>query len=213
TSFRAERRTKAVLPTSPPRTSPREMAGTTLSLRLPGRPRGSQFKVREGNNHGRAVDFVARGRLSSANHGGRAMSVNKALLIGNLGKDPEVRFTASGRAVARFPVATSEVWNDAEGQRQERTEWHNIVVWGKQAETCGQYLAKGRQVYVEGSIRTRSYDDKNGNKRYVTEIVAQRVRFLGGGGGTRMAPEADAAGAGEEMGGGGMPPTDDDIPF
>ena len=74
------------------------------------------------------------------------MSVNKALLIGNLGKDPEVRFTASGRAVARFPVATSEVWTDAEGQRQERTEWHNVVVWGKQAETCGQYLAKGRQV-------------------------------------------------------------------
>src|SRR6059058_4096166 len=111
------------------------------------------------------------------------MSVNKALLIGNLGKDPEVRFTASGRAVARFPVATSEVWNDAEGQRQERTEWHNVVVWGKQAETCGQYLAKGRQVYVEGSIRTRQYDDKEGNRRYITEIIAQRVQFLGGGGG------------------------------
>src|SRR5437016_53302 len=110
------------------------------------------------------------------------MSVNKALLIGNLGKDPEVRFTASGRAVARFPVATSEVWNDAEGQRQERTEWHNVVVWGKQAETCGQYLAKGRQVYVEGSIRTRQYDDKEGNRRYITEIIAQRVQFLGGGG-------------------------------
>jgi single-strand DNA-binding protein len=141
------------------------------------------------------------------------MSVNKVILIGNLGKDPEVRFTQTGSAVANFSIATSEQWNDRDGKRQERTEWHNIVVWGKQAETCGQYLAKGRQVYVEGSIRTRSYDDKNGNKRYVTEIVAQRVRFLGGGGGTRMAPEADAAGAGEEMGGGGMPPTDDDIPF
>ena len=83
------------------------------------------------------------------------MSVNRVMLIGNLGKDPEVRFTANGRAVARFPIATSEVWNDQEGQRQERTEWHNVVVWGKQGESCGQYLAKGRQVYIEGSIRTR----------------------------------------------------------
>src|SRR5437870_3301022 len=114
------------------------------------------------------------------------MSVNKALLIGNLGKDPEVRFTASGRAVARFPVATSEVWNDAEGQRQERTEWHNVVVWGKQAETCGQYLAKGRQVYVEGSIRTRPYDDKEGNRRYITEIIAQRVQFPADGVGSPL---------------------------
>ena len=140
------------------------------------------------------------------------MSVNKAILIGNLGKDPEVRFTSTGRAVGRFPIATSEVWTDAEGNRQERTEWHNIVVWGKQAETCGQYLAKGRQVFVEGSIRTRSYDDKSGNKRYVTEIVAQRIRFLGGGGGTRIAPEADS-GAPDKMGSGGQPPVDDDIPF
>src|SRR5438034_9226300 len=99
------------------------MAGTTLSLRLPGRPRGSQFKVREGNNHARAVDFVARGRRSSANQGGRAVSVNKALLIGNLWKDPERRCTPSGRAEARLPLATSEVLNDAEGQRQERTAW------------------------------------------------------------------------------------------
>jgi single-strand DNA-binding protein len=139
------------------------------------------------------------------------MSVNKAILIGNLGKDPEVRFTSTGRAVARFPIATSEVWTDAEGNRQERTEWHNIIVWGKQGETCGQYLAKGRQVFVEGSIRTRNYDDKSGTKRYVTEIIAQRVRFLGGGGGTRVAPE-DSAG-GDEGQGSGMPPLDDDIPF
>jgi single-strand DNA-binding protein len=139
------------------------------------------------------------------------MSVNKVILIGNLGKDPEVRFTQTGSAVANFSIATSEQWNDRDGKRQERTEWHNIVVWGKQAETCGQYLAKGRQVYVEGSIRTRSYDDKTGAKRYVTEIVAQRIRFLGGGGGTRMAPEMDQGGA-EDMGSGG-PPIDDDIPF
>ncbi len=141
------------------------------------------------------------------------MSVNKAILIGNLGKDPEVRFTSTGRAVARFPIATSEVWTDAEGNRQERTEWHNIIVWGKQGETCGQYLAKGRQVFVEGSIRTRSYDDKSGNKRYVTEIVAQRIRFLGGGGGTRMAPEMESAATDEGSSSGGVPAMDDDIPF
>ncbi|HKA33591.1 MAG TPA: single-stranded DNA-binding protein [Candidatus Binatia bacterium] len=142
------------------------------------------------------------------------MSVNKVILIGNLGKDPEVRYTANGRAVARFPIATSEVWNDAEGNRQERTEWHNIIVWGKQGETCGQYLAKGRQAYIEGSIRTRSYDDKNGQKRYVTEIIAQRVRFLGGGGGGRVAPEADTDAHGETAAaGGGQAPFDDDIPF
>lgn len=141
------------------------------------------------------------------------MSVNKVILIGNLGKDPEVRFTSNGRAVARFPIATSEVWNDTDGNRQERTEWHNIIVWGKQGETCGQYLAKGRQVFVEGSIRTRSFDDKSGNKRYITEIVAQRVRFLGGGGGTRVAPEMES-GMSEESSSSGTPPSlDDDVPF
>lgn len=144
------------------------------------------------------------------------MSVNKVILVGNLGKDPEVRFTNTGSAVANFSIATSEVWNDRDGKRQERTEWHNIVVWGKQAEHCGQYLAKGRQVYVEGSIRTRSYDDKSGNKRYVTEVVAQRVQFLGGGGGTRLAQQADGGHADDTGMGGtpaGQPPGDDDIPF
>ena len=141
------------------------------------------------------------------------MSVNKVILVGHLGKDPEVRFTNSGSAVARLSVATSEVWNDRDGNRQERTEWHNVVVWGKQGEHCGQYLAKGRQVYVEGSIRTRSYDDKSGNKRYVTEVVAQRVQFLGGGGGTRLAPQTEAAPADDAQSGGGPPPIDDDVPF
>src|SRR5262245_59667629 len=138
------------------------------------------------------------------------MSVNRALLIGNLGKDPEVRFTPGGQAVARFPVATSEVWNDREGQRQQRTEWHNVVVWGKQAETCGTYLAKGRQVFIEGSIRSRQYDDKEGNKRYITEIIAQRVQFLGGGGGRG----GESRGMHDEAPSG--PPAsaeDDDIPF
>ena len=141
------------------------------------------------------------------------MSVNKVILVGNLGKDPEVRFTNSGSAMARFSVATSEVWNDRDGNRQERTEWHNVVVWGKQGEHCGQYLAKGRQVYVEGSIRTRSYDDKSGTKRYVTEVVAQRVQFLGGGGGTRLAQQAESAPADDTQSGGGQPPIDDDVPF
>jgi single-strand DNA-binding protein len=103
---------------------------------------------------------------------------------------------------------------DQENSRQERTEWHNIVVWGKQAESCGQYLAKGRQVFVEGSIRSRSYDDKEGNKRYITEIVAQRIQFLGGGGGGRGTGAESGSGAGgsfDEFGGGQIP--EDDVPF
>ena len=145
------------------------------------------------------------------------MSVNKVILVGNLGKDPEVRYTQTGSAVANFSIATSEQWNDRDGKKQERTEWHNIVVWGKQAEHCGQYLSKGRQVYIEGSIRTRSYDDKSGNKRYITEIVAQRIQFLGGGGGTRLPQQGMDAGGVDDMAmggmGGGPPPSDDDIPF
>jgi single-strand DNA-binding protein len=140
------------------------------------------------------------------------MSLNKVMLIGNLGKDPELRFTPQGRAVARFSLATSESWTDQQGQKQDRTEWHNIVVWGKQAETCGQYLSKGRQVFIEGSIRSRQYDDKEGQKRYITEVIAQRVQFLGGGRG-------EGGGRGVGPGGGGGEdapapvPEDDDIPF
>jgi single-strand DNA-binding protein len=145
------------------------------------------------------------------------MSLNKVMLIGNLGKDPEVRFTGGGRAVAKFPIATSEQFLDANGQRQERTEWHNIVVWGKQAETCGQYLQKGRQVYIEGQIRTRQYDDKDGNRKYITEINAQRVQFLGGGGGGRGEGARGGGGGGFGHGGEDVPPPpgpeDDDIPF
>jgi len=144
---------------------------------------------------------------------GHSTVVNKVILVGNLGKDPEVRFTPNGKALAKFPVATSERWTDQDGNRQERTEWHNVVVWGKQAETCGQYLAKGRQVFIEGSIRSRQYDDKDGNKRYFTEIVARDVRFLGGGGGGggRGGGAQDVAVSvppGEDA-----PPPDDDIPF
>lgn len=139
-------------------------------------------------------------------------SVNKVILVGNLGKDPEVRFTPSGRAVAKFSLATTDSWTDQESGRQERTEWHNIVVWGKQAENCGQYLAKGRQVYIEGAIRSRSYDDKDGNKRYITEIVAQRVQFLGSGGGGRGTQQEGAPSGGFDDFSGGPAP-EDDIPF
>jgi len=119
-------------------------------------------------------------------------SVNKAILIGNLGKDPEIRYTPSGQAVASFPIATTRRWRDKDGQPQEQTDWHNIVVWGRQAENAKEYLRKGRPVYIEGRIQTRNYDDKDGVKRYVTEIVAQTVQFLGGrpdsGSGDRSTP-------------------------
>lgn len=109
------------------------------------------------------------------------MSVNKVIIIGNLGTDPELRYTQTGQAVANFRVATNEKWSDKDGQSQERTEWHRIVVWGRQAENCEKYLAKGRQVYVEGRLQTRDWEDRDGNKRYTTEIVAQSVQFLSGG--------------------------------
>jgi single-strand DNA-binding protein len=146
--------------------------------------------------------------------------VNKAIIIGNLGRDPEVRYLPSGQSVANFSVATSESFNDKSGNRQERTDWHNIVVYGKQAELCGQYLKKGRQVYVEGRISYREYEAKDGSgKRKVTEIVALRVQFLGGrggdsmteysGGGRQAAMAGAGAGAGDDI-----PPIDDeDIPF
>lgn len=102
------------------------------------------------------------------------------MIIGRLGQDPEVRTTPTGASVANFSVATNEVWNDKSGQKQERTEWHRVVVWGKQAELCQQYLKKGRQVYLEGRIQTRQWQDKDGQTRYTTEIQAQNVRFLGG---------------------------------
>ena len=108
------------------------------------------------------------------------MSVNKVILLGRLGQDPELKYTPSGAAVCNFSMATSENWAGKDGQRQERTEWHRIVVWGKLAELCNQYLSKGRQAYVEGRLQTRSWDDKNGQKRYTTEINANTVQFIGG---------------------------------
>ena len=106
--------------------------------------------------------------------------VNKAILIGNLGAPPELRYTPGGQAVANFRIATNEKWTDKSGQAQERTEWHRIVVWGKLAELCNQYLVKGRQVFVEGRLQTREWMDKENHKNYTTEVVAQQVTFLGG---------------------------------
>lgn len=108
------------------------------------------------------------------------MSINKVMLIGRLGQDPELKYTPSGAAVCNFSLATTESWADKNGQKQERTEWHRVVVWGKLAELCNQYLAKGRQAFIEGSLQTRSWDAKDGTKRYTTEINAKSVQFLGG---------------------------------
>lgn len=106
-------------------------------------------------------------------------SVNKAILMGNLGQDPEIRYTANGTAVCTLSIATTDVRNDPNAGRQERTEWHRVVVWNKQAENCAKYLSKGRSVYIEGRIQTRSWEDQSGQKKYTTEIVAQTVQFIG----------------------------------
>lgn len=147
-------------------------------------------------------------------------SVNKVMVLGNLGQDPELRNTSSGKAVTTLRVATTDTWNDANGQRQERTEWHTIVVWGRQAENCKQYLAKGRSVFVEGRLQTRKWQDKEGHDRYSTEIVADRVQFVGGGGGGEKGAGGGSSrggggggGGGYDDMGGGPPPADDDIPF
>lgn len=107
------------------------------------------------------------------------MSVNKVILVGNLGKDPELRYTPSGTAVVNFPLATSENFKDRDGNRQEKTEWHNIVAWRQLAEICGKYLHKGKQIYIEGKLQTRKWQDKNGVDRYTTEIVADSMQMLG----------------------------------
>ena len=137
-------------------------------------------------------------------------SVNKVILIGNLGRDPEVRFTQGGNPVANFTMATTERWNDPSGEKKERTEWHRIVVWGKQAEIAGEYLRKGRPVYVEGSLQTREWTDREGNKRYTTEVRAQRLQLLGSRGDER---QPVAAAPVEEVAEPGAPFGDDDIPF
>jgi single-strand DNA-binding protein len=155
-------------------------------------------------------------------------SVNKVILVGNLGRDAELRYTPGGAPVATLNLATTEVWNDkASGQKQEKTEWHRIVLWGKSAESLSEYLTKGKQIYIEGRLQTRKWQDKDGNDKYTTEIRADRITLLGGGGGgagggARSPQRTPAAvGAGGSSGGGDHEPmgepitdlNDDDIPF
>lgn len=122
--------------------------------------------------------------------------VNKVIIVGRLGADPELKSVGQGQSVARLNVATSEAWTSKDGQKQERTEWHRIVVWGRQAENCAKHLSKGRQVYIEGRLQTRSWEDAtSGQKKYATEIVAQTVQFLGGGNGERRESTGSSAGA------------------
>lgn len=148
--------------------------------------------------------------------------VNKVILIGNLGRDPEVRSTPSGQAVASFTLATNRRWRDKNGQKQEETEWHNIVVWGKQAEIAGQYLTKGKQIYLEGRLQTRSWEDRNsGEKKYRTEIVCDNFQMLSrgdmeggrGGGGSRDFGGGSSGGGPSYDDPGYGPEDDDDIPF
>lgn len=136
--------------------------------------------------------------------------VNKVIIVGRLGTDPEVKNVSPTQTVARLSVATSENWTDREGQKQERTEWHRVVVWGKLAELCGKYLAKGRQVYVEGRLQTRSWEDPQGQKRYTTEIVANTVQFLGTGTATEG---RDHTSSNEDFGPEPSFNTEDEIPF
>ena len=148
-------------------------------------------------------------------------SVNKVILVGNLGRDAELRYTPGGAPVATLNLATTEVWNDKGGQRQEKTEWHRVILWGKSAESLSEYLVKGKQIYVEGRLQTRQWDDKDGNKRYTTEIRSDRVVLLSGGGGGGMgagrsqgrAPAAVGTEHSEPMGEPVTELTDDDIPF
>ncbi len=140
-------------------------------------------------------------------------SVNKVILIGNLGKDPEIRHTPGGAAVANFSIATNEAWNNRDGQREERTEWHRVVAFGKLAEICGQYLKKGKQVYIEGRLQTRAWDDRDGNKRTTTEIVASSMTMLGRAGegpSESYAPPMEEGGFSRAS---SAAPEDDDIPF
>ena len=152
-------------------------------------------------------------------------SVNKVILVGNLGRDAELHYTPGGAAVSTINMATTEVWNDKAGQRQEKTEWHRVVLWGKSAESLAEYLTKGKQIYVEGRLQTRQWDDKDGNKRYTTEIRGDRIVLLGGGGGGGRAAGGGGmarSSGGEDLSGShgagpgpdvSEPLTDDDIPF
>ena len=151
-----------------------------------------------------------------------ARGINKAIIVGNLGRDPEVRYTANGNAIANITVATTESWKDKQsGERQEKTEWHRVVFFGRLAEIAGEYLKKGAQVYIEGRLQTRKWEDKSGQERYTTEIVASEMQMLGSrGDGTSRDSDDDNSGAARSTtdssgdgASGGDPDLDDDIPF
>lgn len=141
--------------------------------------------------------------------------LNKAMIIGRLGRDPEVRYTQGGQAVANFSIATDERWTDKSGEKNERTEWHKIVAWGRQAELAGEYLKKGRQVYVEGRLQTREYEDKEGIRRWSTEVVAQELQFLDsrGAGAQQDVVSASAVAQPASEPASEPAPAEDDIPF
>lgn len=148
-------------------------------------------------------------------------SVNKVILIGHLAADPEVRYTANGTAAVNFRMATNENWTSKEGSKEERTEWHRVVAWGKLGEICAEYLKKGRQVYLEGKLRTNSWETKEGEKRYSTEITATDIVFLGGKGGSDVVSQKGSSASGTASESAGFDPgpapsssvADDDIPF
>lgn len=145
-------------------------------------------------------------------------SLNKVMLIGNLGKDPDIRYTQDGSPVASFSLATSETWTDKNGNRQEHTEWHNIVAWTRLAELSKRYLSKGRQVYIEGRLRTRDWSDKDGNKRRTTEVIASQMVLLGSraqaeGGASYPTPLQKGTSESEDQSINGAGITDEDIPF
>src|SRR6185436_6245703 len=139
-------------------------------------------------------------------------SVNKVILVGNLGRDAELRYTPGGAAVATLNMATTETWNDKSGQKQEKTEWHRVIFWGKVAESLTEYLTKGKQVYIEGRLQTRQWDDKDGNKRYTTEIRGDKIVLLGGGGGGGQRGGGMSRGGGEDSMGGGHASHGSDAP-
>ncbi len=144
-------------------------------------------------------------------------SVNKVILVGNLGQDPEVRVTQGGQCVATLNIATNEKWtNKQSGQPEERTEWHRVVVWGKLAELCRDYLSKGRSAYIEGKLQTRKWEDKQGQARYTTEIVAQTIQFLGSGTGAGAGGKERSESTGSPASSSRSdepPPFEDDVPF
>jgi len=194
-----------------------------LSQRFAQRDRAAGAKLLDGDDTGLDQILSLRGNDMA--------SVNKVILLGNLGRDPETRYTTGGDAVTNLNIATSEQWKDKSGEKQERTEWHRVVLFGRQAEVAGEYLKKGRSVYIEGRLQTRKYTDKDGVEKYSPEIVADRMQLIGGsrdsGGGDAASPSTVGGGSARRESGGASAPAsagkgggkknvddfDDDIPF